>query len=96
MKKIFILLLLFVVTISCNSGDDYIGNWYNKYDNKCIITKAGNKGYMINDERHGFFLIFDDGYFYLSEEDRKNNKPALIVKDKNHMLDGKGNLFTKK
>ena len=51
---------------------------------------------MINDERHGFFLIFDDGYFYLSEEDRKNNKPALIVKDKNHMLDGKGNLFTKK
>lgn len=95
MKKIFIL-LLFILTISCNSGDDYIGNWYDQYNNKCIITKAGNKGYMFNLRTQANFLIFDDGYFYLSEEDRKNNKPVMIIKDKKHMITLKGRMWTKK
>ena len=104
LKNIFILALLLLITISCNSGDDYLGNWYNKkYNQILFISKAGNKGYLIrlyggknffSDESK--YFIFEDGYFYLTEEDRKKNRPTLIIQNKNQIISSDGFLFTKK
>jgi hypothetical protein len=105
LKNIFILTLLLVLTLSCNSGDDYLGNWYNKkYNQILFISKAGNKGYLIRlYGGKGFsftddskYFIFEDEYFYLTEEDRKKNKPFLIVQNKNQIISYDGILFTKK
>lgn len=105
LKNIFILALLLVLNISCNSGDDYLGNWYNKKGSQILfISKAGNKGYLIrvyggkgfNFTDESKYFIFEDEYFYLTEEDRKKNKPSLIVQNKNQIISSNGILFTKK
>lgn len=101
LKNIFILALLLIITISCNSGDDYLGNWYNKkYNKHLFISKAGNKGYLIRLYTRDFdksnYFIFEDGYFYSSEENLKKNQPNFIVQNKNQIISYNGFLFTKK
>ena len=109
MKKTIILLFMLALTISCNSGDDYVGKWYNKNNNIHItIIKAGDKGCIIRiygrDKENGQYydiydysnyFIYDDGYFYKSEENRKKGIPNLILQDKNHIIDVDGNIYTK-
>ena len=47
-KKTIILLVMLALTISCNSGEDYVGKCYNKNNNRHItIIKAGEKGCII-------------------------------------------------
>jgi hypothetical protein len=105
-KKIFIYVIILIITISCNNGDNYLGNWYNKnYKTHLYISKAGNKGYIIRSYRtksmyyenfdKSDYFIFDDGYFYLNEENRNKNIPTFIVKDKNQIVTYNGILYSK-
>lgn len=102
MKNLIILISLFFLMISCKSGDDYLGNWFDKKNNTYLyISKAGEKGYLIRLTNREYeldktsFYIFDDGYFYLYEDDKNKESFKFIIQNEETILSVNGFVFKK-